>query len=93
VDIIFASSDICPEFESKLPPKTQERLTKDRKLKSQSQGTFVDFGFAEGDLREFPFISLQAQDYPPLLTGLLSQHASYTLMTYKNEIQSMFPPV
>jgi len=89
VDIIFASSDMCPEFESKLPLETRDRLAKDRRQQSKSQGALVGLGLSEGDLREFPFIDLKALDYPPLLTGLLSQLASYTLMSYKDDIVPM----
>jgi len=90
VDIIFATNEICTEFEDKLAVDTKTRLTEDRENKNTSQNLLVDYGLFPGDLRQFPFIDLKAQAYTPLLTGLLSQHAFYTLNEHKTAINSMF---
>jgi len=87
VDIIFAFSGECQEFENKLPNDTKEQLKKDRAGK---HGMLVDKGFADGNLEHFPYIPLGEHDYPPILVGLLSQLASYTLMSQKDVILSYF---
>ena len=87
VDIIFAFSGKCQEFENKLPDDTKEKLKKDRAGK---HGALVDAGFAEGNLEHYPYIPVGEHVYPPILVGLLSQLASYTLMSQKDVILSYF---
>ena len=87
VDIIFAFSGVCQEFEDKLPSDTKEKLKKDRAGKHDA---LVDAGFKEGNLQHFPLIPVGEHDYPPILVGLLSQLASYTLMSQKEVILSYF---
>jgi len=87
VDIIFVFSGESKEFENKLPDETKEKLKKDRASK---HGKLVDSGFAEGNLEHYPYIPVSEHVYPPILVGLLSQLASYTLMSQKDVILSYF---
>jgi hypothetical protein len=87
VDIIFVFSGESKEFENKLPDDTKEKLKKDRASK---HGKLVDSGFAEGNLEHYPYIPVSEHVYPPILVGLLSQLASYTLMSQKDVILSYF---
>jgi len=87
VDIIFVFSGESKEFENKLPDDTKEKLKKDR---ASQHGKLVDSGFAEGNLEHYPYIPVSEHVYPPILVGLLSQLASYTLMSQKDAILSYF---
>ena len=86
-DILFAFCGECQEFEDKLPADIKEMLRFDRNNK---HGILADAGLIDGNLEHFPYIPISEQDYPPLLVGLLSQLATYTLLSEKDVLESWF---
>jgi len=66
----------------------QQTLKKDRASK---HNLLVEAGLVDGNLEHFPYIPINEQNYPPLLVGLLSQLATYTLLSEKKVLDSWFP--
>ena len=86
-DILFAFCGECQEFEDKLPADIKDQLSRDR---ATEHCVLVDAGLIDGNLKHFPYIPISEQEYPPLLVGLLSQLATYTLLSEKDILESWF---
>lgn len=86
-DILFAFCGECQEFEDKLPSDIKTQLSLD---KASEHGVLVDAGLIDGNLKHFPCIPISEQEYPPLLVGLLSQLATYTLLSEKDVLEEWF---
>jgi hypothetical protein len=88
VEIVFVLNSMPESWATQLPADTKQRLKDDQKL-DKTEGTMMNNSLIAADLNSFPFIPLGRLKYSALLVGLLSQLASYHIISHAEEIQAM----
>jgi hypothetical protein len=96
VNVLWVINGLQSNWESQLPADTRGSLAKSRYKKgglyegnTQSRDTASLQGDGMRELRMFPYISTFDANYGPELTGLLSQMATWQMVTLRPQIQQL----
>lgn len=87
-EILFIINSYSEDWQSLLPIDVQQRMKSDN-FPSRIDEDLMEIGVEPTNLRNFPYIPITRLSYSPLLVGLLSQQASWSVMQSKNEIMKL----